>query len=697
MDHFELELSTEPDSWRASLLLHILRIGLGLGAIVYAPSAYLSLRSGFYGLAIVDTLALVLIGCLLFLRPIPFRWRALVFCLICYSLGFALLLTVGSVSQIYLFGFSILTTLLLGLRAGLLASALSTITMLWVGYTGRLPGEMAIPASWNFPAWAIITLNFTLVSMMLTFAIGVVLSAIERALSREIATRTALETERTLLRTLIDTLPDVVITKDRRGQFQSGNAAALLLMKMDSEAEMIGKTVFDVYPPEQAEIRHLDDLQVLQGNQVVNREEQVSDAEGEPVWVLTIKAPLRDPDGGITGLIAISRNITDRMLLEQQLRQSQKMEAVGQLAGGVAHDFNNMLTVINGYSHLLLRSMPTDDPNRGKVEEILRAGERSAGLTRQLLAFSRRQVLAPRIINLNAIVRDVREMLQRLIGEDVALTAVLDRDLALVKADPGQIEQVLMNLAVNARDAMPKGGKLTIETLNVELGDAYARTHVDVESKSYVMLAVTDTGTGMTEEIRSRIFEPFYTTKEAAGGSGLGLAVAHGIVTQSGGTIAVYSEWGIGTTFKIYLPREQPESAPEPSMIHESGDDPRGTETILLVEDEDGVRRLLRRTLEEVGYQVFEASSGEKALELAAAHSGTIQLLITDTVMPGMGGRALAEQLTAIDPRIKVIYISGYTDDAVVRHGVLHEVVNFLQKPFAPSTLAHKVREVLDS
>jgi CheY-like chemotaxis protein len=326
--------------------------------------------------------------------------------------------------------------------------------------------------------------------------------------------------------------------------------------------------------------------------------------------------------------------------------------------------------------------------------EIKKAGERSAGLTRQLLAFSRQQVLAPRVFDLNAVVADTEKLLRRVIGEDVRLITRLDPGLGAVRADPGQVEQVLLNLAVNARDAMPTGGRLTIETWNVELDVADAQSHPEARPGPHVLLAVSDTGCGMTPEVRDRIFEPFFTTKEPSKGTGLGLAVVHGIVRQSEGRIEVHSELGAGTTFRVYLPRA------EKAMGGAKGDSrlravPRGTETILLVEDEDGVRALVSHVLRGCGYTVLEAGDGEEALRVVAAHTGPVHLLVTDVVMPGLPGPQVAERVVARHSGLRVLFVSGYTDDAVVRHGVRHGSVNFLQKPFSPAILAHKVREVL--
>lgn len=397
----------------------------------------------------------------------------------------------------------------------------------------------------------------------------------------------------------------------------------------------------------------------------------------------------------LIGAVVTFLDVSHEKKLEEQLRQAQKMEAIGQLAGGVAHDFNNLLTIITGYSELLLELMSPDNPDRELLEEIRKAGERSASLTRQLLAFSRKQVLAPKVLDLNNVVRDTEKMLRRVIGEDIELTTVLHPQLGSVKADPGHLEQVLLNLAVNARDAMPQGGKLTIETNNVVLGEDYARSHVVLQPGEYVMLKVTDTGIGMTEEVKRRLFEPFFTTKGSGKGTGLGLAVVHGIVKQSDGAIEVHSEPGVGTSFEIYLPRVENVAPAEKSLAGLSSA-PRGTETLLLVEDEDAVRALSRFTLQQCGYTVLEASHGEEAIRVARDHPETIHLLVTDVVMPGFGGRVLADRLLSLHPEMKVLYLSGYTDDAVVRHGILHEEVNFLQKPFSPNALAHQVRAVLE-
>ena len=380
---------------------------------------------------------------------------------------------------------------------------------------------------------------------------------------------------------------------------------------------------------------------------------------------------------------------------QEQLTQARKMEAVGRLAGGIAHDFNNLLTVLIGRSQLLLRRLGAEDPVRADIELMEHTADRAADLTRQLLAFSRKQVLQPSVLDLNVVVANLAEMLRRLIGEDIALVTALDPALSHVKADPGQIEQIVMNLAANARDAMSKGGRLTLETANAELDAAYARRHVEVRPGPYVMLAVSDTGLGMSPETLTHIFEPFFTTKGPGQGTGLGLATVYGIVKQSDGHIWVYSEPGRGTTFKIYLPRV--EEAVDPSVARPRLPEPaRGHETILLVEDEPAVRDLARDVLRAHGYTVLEARHGREALLISERHSGPIHLMLTDVVMPEMSGRELANRLASLRPTMPVIYMSGYTDAAVVHHGVLDPGTTFLQKPFTPDALARKMRQVLD-
>jgi PAS domain S-box-containing protein len=385
----------------------------------------------------------------------------------------------------------------------------------------------------------------------------------------------------------------------------------------------------------------------------------------------------------------------EREALQEQLRQSQKMEAIGKLAGGIAHDFNNLLTVISGNCQLSLLELKERDPLRGNIEDIKKASEKAADLTQQLLAFSRRQIMEMKVLDLNDLLKNLDKMLRRVIGEDIELVTLLAEDLGKVKADPGQAEQVIMNLAVNARDAMPEGGKLTIETANVDLDDAYARNHVAVTPDHFVMISVSDTGVGMTPEVRDRVFEPFFTTKEKGKGTGLGLSTVYGIVKQSGGNICVYSGPGKGTTFKIYLPRVD---EPLEKLRERVGgkEIPRGKETILIVEDEEEVRKLAVRVLERQGYKVFEASQGLDAFLIAEEYKGLIHLLVTDVVMPKMGGRELADRIAEICPEIKVLYMSGYTDNAIVYHGVLEEGMEFIQKPFTVEGLARKVREVLD-
>jgi PAS domain S-box-containing protein len=400
-------------------------------------------------------------------------------------------------------------------------------------------------------------------------------------------------------------------------------------------------------------------------------------------------------DGHLVRVWGTQRDVTDQRHLEEQFRQSQKMEAVGQLAGGIAHDFNNLLTAILGNTQLLLRDLPPGDTKRQDVEEIRKASERAASLTRQLLAYSRRQMMQPEVLDLNVVVADMDRMLRRLIGEHIDLVTVLAPELGRVRADPNQIEQVIVNLAVNARDAMPDGGRLTIETGNVELDESFAQAHLGAVPGAYAMVAVTDTGAGMDATVRAHLFEPFFTTKDVGKGTGLGLATVYGIVKQSDGYISVYSEPGRGSSFKVYLPRIQvPQSASSPS----GKDRPeRGTETILVVEDEAAVLALSRRALEMQGYLVLAAADPADAMRVVERHGGMIHLLLTDVVMPGLSGRELADRLVARRPGLRVLYMSGYPGDAVVQHGALPIGSAFLQKPFSPDGLARKVRDVLDS
>jgi PAS domain S-box-containing protein len=410
---------------------------------------------------------------------------------------------------------------------------------------------------------------------------------------------------------------------------------------------------------------------------------------------------LRDDEGQIIGIRSAIQDITERKLpedqmnsLKEQLRQSQKMEAIGRLAGGIAHDFNNLLTIIKGYSQLSLLKLKENDPLWGNIQEIDKATQRAADLASQLLAFSRHQILDPKVLDLNVHLTNLEKMVRRIIGEDIELAILLTDDLGRIKIDPGQLEQTILNLAVNAREAMPSGGKLTIETANVELDEGYAHAHISVSPGRYVLLSITDSGIGIPQEIKEKIFEPFFTTKK--NGTGLGLSTVYGIVKQSGGNIWVYSEPGHGTTFKIYLPRVD-EELDILQRRQETDSLPRGSETVLLVEDEQSVRSLACRILRRQGYTLLEASNGEEALRVAQKHAGEkIHLLFTDVVMPHLGGKELSDQLKLLRPDIKVLYTSGYTDNAIVSHGVLEPGTYVLQKPFSPHSLSQKVREVLD-
>ena len=492
------------------------------------------------------------------------------------------------------------------------------------------------------------------------------------------------------LRVLVEQLPAALWTTDRELKFTSALGAGLTRLGVHP-GELVGNSLLDffettdrTFPPIAAHRRAV---------------------AGEPVtfhleWKGGSYAchvePLRGAGGEVQGAVCMALDVTDRKQLEEQFRQAQKMEAVGRLAGGIAHDFNNLLMVIQGYADLLTDRLPEGDSMRRNAEQIQMAAQRATSLTRQLLAFSRKQMLAPKVLSLQSVVADMEKILRRLIGEDIELHTSAAPDLGLVKADRSQLEQVIMNLAVNARDAMPKGGRLTIEAANVDLDSTFAESPAVVSPGKYILLAVTDTGCGMDAATQAHIFEPFFTTKEKGKGTGLGLATVYGIVKQSGGYVWVYSEPGRGTAFKIYLPRIEEESLQSSSDARQDARPlQQGSETILLVEDEKGVRELAREYLQMTGYSVIQAEDGASALELAAEHSGPIHLLMTDVVMPGISGRELAERMKKIRPEIKVLYMSGYTDQAVVHHGILESDAVLLQKPFTLPTLASKLREIL--
>jgi PAS domain S-box-containing protein len=514
---------------------------------------------------------------------------------------------------------------------------------------------------------------------------GQIALAIERKRSEE-----KVRESEARLRVLVEQLPAVLWTVDRDLRFTSALGAGFARLKIRPD-EILGTSLLDYF-----ETSDQTFLPIAAHRRAVAGEPMTFHVEWKSGSYACHVEPLRDSDGQVSGAICMSLDITDRKQLEEQLRQAQKMEAVGRLAGGIAHDFNNLLMVIQGYSDLLVERLPGGDPLRRNAEQIQMASQRASSLTRQLLAFSRKQMLAPKILNVQSVVAEMEKILRRLIGEDIQLETSSAPDLGLVKADRSQIEQVILNLAVNARDAMPQGGRLTIETANVELDSSYSHPPAVLSPGRYVMLAVTDNGCGMDAETQAHVFEPFFTTKEKGKGTGLGLATVYGVVKQSGGYVWVYSEPGRGTSFKIYLPRIEETAVPAGRDGKSDMEIPqRGTETILLVEDEKGVRELAREYLASSGYTVIDAEDGHTALELAAMHVGPIHLLLTDVVMPGISGRELAERVSQIRPGIKIIYMSGYTDQAVVHHGILQNDAVLLQKPFTLMTLAGKLREIL--
>ncbi len=522
---------------------------------------------------------------------------------------------------------------------------------------------------------------------LLQFVSAQVGMAIERKRGEE-----ALRESEATLQVFINAVPEPALLLDAEGTVVASNRAMAERIGGDP-IDIVGRHLYGLLPRDVAASRRREISAVVETRKAAVFE----DSLGGRSYVNHVY-PVLDAAGRVSLLAVFALDVTDRVRLEGQLRQAQKMEAVGRLAGGVAHDFNNLLTAISSYSELLLADLAPEDPRRADVVEIRKATERAAALTRQLLAFSRRQVLQPKVVDLNAVIAGAEKLLRRLIGEDVALVTRLAPGLASVKADAGQIEQVIMNLAVNARDAMQGGGTLTLETETVDIEASVQTAEQSIVAPGrYVLLRVGDTGAGMDAETKRHLFEPFFTTKERGRGTGLGLATVYGIVKQSEGFIWVDSEPGKGSLFRIYLPAQERAARPAEAAERPESQPAPGTETILLVEDEDAVRAVTRESLRRRGYAVLVAPNAEAALEVSGGFDGRIALLLTDVVMPGMSGRALADRLASRRPETKVLYMSGYTGDAIVQHGVLEPGLHYLQKPFTPDILATRVRQVLDT
>ncbi len=505
----------------------------------------------------------------------------------------------------------------------------------------------------------------------------------------------ALRLSEVSFRSVIENAPYGIYRAQASGKLLLANPALQKMLGYESQAELLQLNLAsDVY---------VDPLEHTRVKELFTHQKEFTDVQVD--WKRKDGTPIKARlTGWFVKSIAESaayfevfaEDVTEKWLLERQLRMAQKMEAVGRLSGGIAHDFNNLLGVIIGYSQVLKRTLPPGTAFLEHAEEIEKAGQRAATLTRQLLAFSRQQVLAPAVLNLNSLISEMEKMLPRLIGEDIEIVIALDPAIGSIKADQGQLEQVVMNLAVNARDAMPDGGKVVITTSNASLDDAWTRLHPGSKVGDYVMLSVADTGTGIDSETLAHIFEPFFTTKERGKGTGLGLATVYGVVKQSGGYVWVETAPGKGAAFQIYLPRiEEPVSVPE--VVAPIVEAFRGAETILLVEDADALRKLTHMLLEQHGYRVLVAENGAAALQLIEQKPERINLLLSDVIMPGLNGRALAERLQLRQPGLKVLYMSGYTDDAIVDHGVLAAGTHLLHKPFSEESLIHKVREVLDA
>ncbi len=683
----------------------MLRVTMVLGAIVYVPSLLIALETGHTAVVVTDTVVMALVILLNVTRWGRFVFRAVVFCGLIYGLGAVLLVTVGPVAQIYLLGFSLLSTILLGSRAGIATVALNTATLLAVGWLGFAPPAMAVHG-WEQTdfVWLVLTSNFTLVNALLAVTLGAILSALEATILREYSANEDLRASEERFRELAENIGEVFYSLEihsRRMLYVSprslevwGLEPITLYQEAARLLERIHADDRDAFIAWWAELSNGGDSRPI--------DYRVVDPDDSIRWIRDTAYPVRDETGKVCRFVGTARDCSSERALEQerasldeQLRQSQKMDAIGKLAGGIAHDFNNMLGVILGSAEMASDALEDHPGLRENIEQIQQAALRSSDLTRQLLAFARRQPIAPEVLDLNLTLQSMTGMLSRLVGEAISIEWEPTAGELPVLMDPTQVDQVLVNLVINARDAIDGVGIITIGTSSVRFDADDVRVHPELRAGTFAALSVRDTGSGMDESIRNRVFEPFFTTKSSGQGTGLGLATVYGIARQNGGMVNVYSEPGQGTVFRIYLPLQEPSTADRAPRVV---DGPAGgSETILFLEDEPALLSLGTRQLEQLGYRVLPARLPSEAIALADGFPEAIHLLLSDVVMPEMNGRQVFEHLQVLRPTLRCLYISGYTSDILSPQGVPEGGAQFLEKPFSLHKLAEKVRQAIGS
>lgn len=692
--------------WRERILFVICFIAAVFGLLALVPSMWLALSEGLQSVILLDLLAYVtVLGILLGREFLSLQFRALTVCLILYVLGAGLLFILGpfAAGYIWLFGASVLMSAIIGLRAAVMTLALNAVTLfsvgLWIAY--RMPGWARLLEN-PIEKWSVLSANFLILNTLITITTALILNGMKDALAKEQQVSQDLRRSEERFRSLFEDLSGIAVhgyDTGRRAVYW--NRASQILYGYSS-GQALGKRIEELILPESLGAGMVERIRgwMEDGRPMENEETAFENRAGEPVPVFSSRVMHADGFGERMlffldiPLAALRRAEKEKAELEEQYRQAQKVEAIGRLAGGVAHDLNNMLSPVLGYTEMLQLELGENDGRRQYADQILKAAMRAADLVRQLLAFSRKQPLEYKVTDLNQVISGIEKLLRRTIRENVDIEIFAGDGAPNVMADTGQIEQVILNLSVNAQDAMPEGGSIAIETGAAFLDHIYAASHAGVKPGAYARLTVTDTGCGMTPETIEKIFEPFFSTKGKEG-TGLGLATVYGIVKQHGGSIWVYSEPEKGSVFKVYLPATA-EARKEESKSPQQPQAPGGSETICVAEDQDQVRKMTAAFLKRQGYTVMAAEDGLRALDMLTSHQGAVHLLVTDVVMPQINGRELYSRALRIHPDLRVLYMSGYTDNAIVHQGVLEQGVAYLQKPFTVKALAGKVRDVLD-